>query len=29
MLYYRGVIEEMLGSATKHQEVRGRREIAP
>jgi hypothetical protein len=28
MLYYRGVIEDVVGSALKHEEVRGRREIA-
>ena len=28
MLYYRGVIEDVVGSAVKREEVRGRREIA-
>ena len=28
MLYYRGVIEDVVGSALRHEEVRGRREIA-
>jgi hypothetical protein len=28
MLYYRGVIEDMVGSAKKAEEVRGRREVA-
>jgi hypothetical protein len=28
MLYYRGVIEDLVGSAVRREEVRGRREIA-
>jgi hypothetical protein len=28
MLYYRGVIEDLVGSSVKREEVRGRREIA-
>jgi hypothetical protein len=28
MLYYRGVIEDLVGSTVRREEVRGRREIA-